>query len=131
MIVTIWKDNVTGQFTGFPRGLTGWQFDSLSVVECFIQWEKPQSDIAAILTSTAVDIGPENPYQEIHFICPPFKNKPQKIYHFQPTQKINYKIQCFDLSTTQFKIREIGAEKTPKIEKLLIKIELSNASTRL
>lgn len=130
MIVTIWKDNVDGQFDGFPRGLLRNQYDTLSVVECFIQWETPQSDITAILTSTAVDRGPENPYQEIHFICPPLEKSSQRFYHVQPTQKIDYKIQCFDLNTSQFEIRQIGTEKTPKIEKLLLKIELSNASAR-
>ena len=130
MIVTIWKDDVDGKFDGFPPGLLRNQYNTLSVVECFIQWKSPQTGITAILTSTAVDRGPENPYQEIHFICPSSKKGTQKFYHVQPTQKIVYKIQCFDLNTSQFEIRQIGTEKTPKIEKLLLKIELSNASAR-
>lgn len=130
MFVTIWEESPSDSFTGFPPGLSRQDFDSLSVSECYIEWEDNQPTTPVVLTSTAVDRGPENPYQEIHFICPPTKKSPPKFYYCQPTQSIAYKIQCFDLNTSQFKIIPIGTERKPKIKRIKLIIELFNASTR-
>ena len=113
------------EFGGLPRLYC--PNNNISIAEIFIEWKIPQDAVAAVLTSSAVDIGPENPFQEIHFICQTVGRKKQPYYHYQPTQKIPYKIQCFDLESTHFKIIPIGDEKLPEIQRILLKIEITDA----
>ena len=124
----IWQiDNVEDvlihKFDGLPRIFC--PHHNITILECFIEWETPQDNVNAVLSTTAVDIGPENPYQEVFFIHQ--SKRKTKYFHSQPTHKIPYKIQCYELDTAQFKIIPIGTSELPKIKTILLKIEITDA----
>ena len=118
------------EFEGFPQIHA--PNSCIAIVEIFIEWvELRVGSVAAVLTTNAVDFGPENPFQEIHFICQDCEKKVKpNFYHCQPTQKIPYIIQNHDLEQTQFKIIPISDKKLPKIKRILLKIEITNADSR-
>ena len=101
----------------------------VNVRELFIQWPNKIHPHHGIITSTLVDLGPENSKQQLLF----FVHRKESSYtYWSPTQISDYKIQCSSLDSSVFRINlswKDGKEKenTNKIEKIYLQIELNGS----
>ena len=97
MLINLWKTET--EFSGLPQITCRNHY--VAVREIFIEWKRPAQNIVAVLSSSLVDKGPNNMYQQLHLI---HQSNRSNYYHSTPTQPIWYKIQSFDLDTAFFQI---------------------------
>ena len=119
MLINLWKTDT--QFSRLPQITCVNHF--VSVREIFIEWKSPAQNVVAVLSSSLVDRGPTNIYQQIHLI---HQNEKSKYYHNTPTQPIWYKIQCFDLDSSVFEIQNLENTKL-EIKRIFIQLEITDA----
>ena len=93
------------------------------VTHFFIHWGKPVSNSALTLSSTLIDKSSFNTKQQLIFVYQ--KGKSQYL-NYTPTHKKYYKIQCFDLASSHFEIRNIDnrIRELENIEKIYIQLEI-------
>ena len=119
MLINLWKTEK--EFSGLPQITCPYHL--VAVREIFIEWNTPAQNTVAVLTSSLVDKGPANKYQQLHFIhC----SERSKFYHCTPTLPIWYKIQCFDLDSSVFEIKNLDNTK-PEIKRIFVQLEITDA----
>ena len=91
------------------------------VSQLFIQWKKPVQNCTLALSSTLIDKSTFNPKQQLLFV---YQKGRSQFLDYTPTHKKYYKIQCFDLASSQFEIRNIDNTKLEIIEKIYIQLEV-------
>ena len=119
MLINLWKTDT--EFSGLPQ--ISCRNHYVAVREIFIEWKISAQNIVAVLSSSMVDKGPNNTYQQIHFI---HQSDRSKFYHSTPTQPIWYKIQCFDLDSSVFEILNLDNTKL-EIKRIFIQLEITDA----
>lgn len=93
----------------------------ICVTQLFIHWEKVVSNCALTLSSTIIDKSIFNPKQQLLVV---YQKERSKFLNYTPTHKNYYKIQCFDLASSHFEIRNIDNTNLENIEKIYIQLEI-------
>ena len=130
MLINLWKTETESetesetelkQFSGLPQITCPYHL--VAVREIFIEWKEPAQSIVAVLSSSLVDKGPANKFQQLHFI---HQSNQSLFYHSTPTQPIWYKIQCFDLESSVFEIQNLNNTKI-EIKRIFVQLEITDA----
>ena len=119
MLINLWKTET--EFSGLPQITCRNHY--VAVREIFIEWKRPAQNIVAVLSSSLVDKGPNNMYQQLHLI---HQSNRSNYYHSTPTQPIWYKIQCFDLDSSVFEIQNLDNTDL-EIKRIFIQLEITDA----
>ena len=75
------------------------KYNTVSVIDCYIQCDNPTVNNLVTLSTSIVDKSPGNPTQTIYQFC---KTKKSSILYDKPTLKDQYKVQCFNLNESVF-----------------------------
>ena len=119
MLINLWKTET--EFSGLPQITCRNHY--VAVREIFIEWKRPAQNIVAVLSSSLVDKGPNNMYQQLHLI---HQSNRSNYYHSTPTQPIWYKIQSFDLDTAFFQIQSLDNTNL-EIKRIFVQLEITDA----
>ena len=119
MLINLWKTET--EFSGLPQITCRNHY--VAVREIFIEWKRPAQNIVAVLSSSLVDKGPNNMYQQLHLI---HQSNRSNYYHSTPTHPIWYKIQSFDLDTAFFQIQSLDNTNL-EIKRIFVQLEITDA----
>ena len=91
-------------------------FDKCTITahQLFIEWSTEVKNFTGILSSSLVDLCPENPFQQIAFFSHEQKSS---FTHWRCQYPINYKVQCTNLENSQFSLMFECSDEEDKIEK--------------
>lgn len=92
------------------------------ITELFIKWQKAVNNPTVILSTSLIDKSICNPSQQLIFV---YQKGNSKFLNFTPTQKTHYKIQCLDLQSSFFQIRNIDNTELEKIDTIFLQLEVS------
>ena len=129
MIINLEATEITNDRIKFKLPKISFRSAHVNVRELFIQWPNKIKPYHGIISSTLVDLGPENPSQQLLF----FMHKKESSYtYWSPTQTSEYKIQCSSLDSAVFKIKLFGKDEREKrnpekIEKIHLQIEINGS----
>ena len=122
MLIDLWlnpKNNILN-FDLPPTDLN--RSYKVCVTQLFIHWKKPVSNCALSLTSSLIDKSSYNPKQQLLFV---YQKGRSQFLDYTPTHKKYYKIQCYDLASSHFEIRNIDNTNLENIEKIYIQLEIT------
>ena len=121
MLIDLWLNPINNQLdfdfppTDFNRS------QKVCVTQFFILWKKPVQNCSLTLSSSLIDKSSYNPTQQLLFV---YQKGRSQFLDYTPTHKKYYKIQCFDLASSHFEIRNIDNSKLENIEKIYIQLEI-------
>lgn len=124
MLINLWlspKSNIL-QFDLPPVLFV--QGQKICVSHIFIEWNMSVKMIPCILHSTLIEKSPANPNQQLIFLPPSETNKRVFTFNHTPTHKKFYKIQCLDLQSSEFKLRDLNNNNLPNIKRIFIQLEV-------
>ena len=93
----------------------------VQINELAIQWKIPVKSIHGIISSSLIDLSPINYQQQLLFF---HQCELSKFFHYAPTHRAKYKIQCASLQASVFNIQ---LSEKQEIEKIYIQLEVTNA----
>ena len=96
----------------------------ICVSRFFIEWNTSVKLTPLLLHSTLIEKSPANPNQQLLFVSPHQTKNRVFIFDYTPTHKTYYKIQCLDLQSTEFKLRDLNNNKLPNIKRIFIQLEI-------
>ena len=97
----------------------------IRVSRLFIEWKVSVKLIPLILHSTLIEKSPTNPTQQLLFATPNQTNKRVSVFDYTPTHKNYYKIQCLDLESSEFELRDLKNNKITNIKRIFIQLEIN------
>ena len=97
----------------------------IRVSRLFIEWKVSVKLNPLILHSTLIEKSPTNPTQQILFATPIQTNKRVFVFDYTPTHKNYYKIQCLDLESSEFELRDLNNNKITNIKRIFIQLEIN------
>ena len=122
MLINLWLRPKNNQLAFDLPPINFESKQEVCVTEFFIKWQKTVNNPTLILTSSLIDKSICNPTQQLAFV---YQKGNSKFLNFTPTQKAYYKIQCLDLQSSFFKIRNIDNTDLEKINTIFLQLELS------
>ena len=121
MIVDLHLSNTDFTFGNLPEWYLGEYIDyEVCVSSIYVKLSKPVQNQFITLSSTLVDRSSFNPKQEILSF---YTDKDEIIFH-QPTHLSWYKIQCYRISDSVFKLQLEKPHENTKIEKLYLQLRI-------
>ena len=96
----------------------------ICVSRLFIEWNLSVKLTPLILHSTLIEKSPTNPHQQLLFATPPQTNKRVFVFNYTPTHKTYYKIQCLDLQSSEFELRDLNNNKISNIKRIFVQLEV-------
>ena len=96
----------------------------ICVSRLFIEWNLSVKLTPLILYSTLIEKSPTNPHQQLLFATPTQTNKRVFVFNYTPTHKTYYKIQCLDLQSSEFELRDLNNNKIPSIKRIFVQLEI-------
>ena len=96
----------------------------ICVSRLFIEWNSSVKLTPLILYSTIIEKSPTNPHQQLFFATPSATNKRVFVSDYTPTHKTYYKIQCLDLQSSEFALRDLNNNKIPTIKRIFVQLEI-------
>ena len=96
----------------------------IGVSRLYIEWNTSVKLTSLILHSTLIEKSPTNPNQQLLFATPSQTNKRVFVFDYTPTHKNYYKIQCLDLQSSEFDLRDLNNIKITNIKRIYIQLEV-------
>ena len=122
MLINLWLKPKQNQLLFDLPPITFDPKQEICVTHLFIKWEKTVQNPAITISTSLIDKSISNPTQQLIFV---YQKGNSKFLDFTPTQKAYYKIQCLDLQSSYFKIRNIDNTDLEKINTIFLQLELS------
>ena len=96
----------------------------ISVSRLFIEWNTPVKVTPLVLHSTLIEKSPTNPNQQFLFATSTQTNKRVSVFDYTPTHKNYYKIQCLDLQSSEFELRDLNNNKISNLKRIFVQLEI-------
>ena len=96
----------------------------ISVSRLFIEWNTSVKLTPLILHSTLIEKSPTNPSQQLLFTTPSQTTKRVFVFDYTPTHKTYYKIQCLDLQSSEFELKDLNNTKISNIKRIFVQLEI-------
>ena len=97
---------------------------TISVSRLFIEWKSSVKLNPLTLHSTLIEKSPINPNQQFLFATPTQTNKRVFVFDYTPTHKNYYKIQCLNLQSSEFELRDLNNNKISNIKRIFVQLEV-------
>ena len=97
---------------------------TISVSRLFIEWKSSVKLNPLTLHSTLIEKSPINPNQQFLFATPTQTNKRFFVFDYTPTHKNYYKIQCLNLQSSEFELRDLNNNKISNIKRIFVQLEV-------
>ena len=124
MLINLWLSPNNDQLQFDLPPVMFMEGQQIRISRLFIEWKVSVKLIPLILHSTLIEKSPTNPNQQLLFTTPSQTTKRVFVFDYTPTHKTYYKIQCLDLQSSEFELRDLNHNKISNIKRIYVQLDI-------
>ena len=124
MLINLWLNPINDDLLFDLPPVLFIEGQKICVSRLFVEWTASVKLTPLTLHSTLIEKSPINPYQQFLFAAPSQTNKRVFVLDYTPTHKNYYKIQCLNLQSSEFELRDLNNNKISNIRRIFVQLEV-------
>jgi len=124
MLINLWLNPINDDLLFDLPPVLFIEGQKICVSRLFVEWTVSVKLTPLSLHSTLIEKSPINPSQQFLFAAPAQTNKRVFVFDYTPTHKNYYKIQCLNLQSSEFELRDLNNNKISNIKRIFLQLEV-------